>query len=57
MGVEGATELEESAFSSDNVAVSLEHTTDGKANATVTRRVKDNAPWSGNSFFLRVKVK
>jgi hypothetical protein len=36
----------------------LKHIVDGKAKATVTRRVKDNAPYqSGNSFFMRVKVK
>ena len=58
LGVEGAAELNESSFSSDNVTVTLERTTDGKAKATVTRRVKDNAPYqSGNSFFMRVKVK
>ena len=53
-----AAELNDSAFSSDNVTVTLERTTDGKAKATVTRRVKDNALYqSGNSFFMRVKVK
>ena len=58
LGVEGAAELNESAFSSDNVTVALERTTDGKAKATVTRRVKDNAPYqSGDAFFMRVKVK
>ena len=58
LGVEGAAELNESAFSSDNVTVMLERTTDGKAKATVTRRVKDNAPYqSGGAFFMRVKVK
>ena len=32
--------------------------THGKAKTTVTRRVKDNAPYqSGDAFFLRVKVK
>jgi len=40
------------------MCVTLERTTDGKAKATVTRRVKDNAPYqSGGAFFLRVKVK
>ena len=58
MGVEGAAELTESAFSSDNVTVTLERTIDGKAKATVTRRVKDNAPYqSSDAFFVRVKVK
>ena len=58
LGVEGATELNESAFSSDNVTVTLERTADGKAKATVTRRDEVIAPYqSGDAFFLRVKVK
>lgn len=44
LGVEGATELGESAFSSDNVTITLGCIADGKAKATITRRVKDNAP-------------
>ena len=51
LGVEGAAELNESAFSSDNVMVTLERTTDGKAKATVT---PNGTP---PTFFLRVKVK
>ena len=50
-GVEGATELDEAAFSSDGLSVTLQRTTDGKAKATV---VPDGAP---PAFFLRVKVK
>lgn len=50
-GVEGATELDEAAFSSDGLSVTLQRTTDGKAKATV---VPDGAP---PTFFLRVKVK
>ena len=50
-GVEGATELDDSAFSSDGLTVSLERTADGKTKAIV-------APvGSPPSFFLRVKVK
>ena len=51
LGVEGATELKESAFSSEGLAVTLERTADGKAKATVT---PDGAP---PSFFLRVGMK
>lgn len=51
LGVEGATELNESAFSSEGLSVTLERTTDGKAKATVT---SEGAPCS---FFLRVRVK
>jgi hypothetical protein len=36
LGIEGATELDESAFSSEGLAVSLNRTADGKAKATVT---------------------
>ena len=51
MGVEGATELNEAAFSSEGLAFILQRTGDGKAKATVTPA--DSPP----SFFLRVKVK
>ena len=51
LGVEGATELKESAFSSEGLAVTLERTADGKAKATVA---PDGAP---PSFFLRVGVR
>ncbi|MBR4654691.1 MAG: hypothetical protein IKO72_15150 [Kiritimatiellae bacterium] len=51
LGVEGAAELNESVFSSDNVMVTLERTIDGKAKATVT---PNGTP---PMFFLRVKVK
>ena len=51
LGVEGAAELSESAFSSDGLTVSILRTADGKAKATVT---PDGAP---ASFFLRVRVK
>ena len=51
LGVEGAAELDESAFSSDGLTISISRTTDGKVKATVT---PDGAP---ASFFLRVKVR
>jgi hypothetical protein len=51
LGVEGAAELNESAFSSEGLSVTLERTADGKAKATVA---PDGAP---SSFFLRVRVK
>ena len=47
----GATELNESAFSSDGLTVTLEHTANGKIKATVTPA--DSPP----AFFLGVKVK
>ena len=51
LGVEGAAELNESAFSSEGLSVTLERTADGKVKAAVT---PDGAP---AAFFLRVKVK
>lgn len=51
LGVEGAAELIESAFSSEWLSVTLERTADGKAKAITT---PDGAP---ASFFLRVRVK
>ena len=51
LGVEGATVLDESAFSSDGLTVTLERTAEGKIKATVT---PDGLP---PAFFLRVKVK
>jgi hypothetical protein len=51
LGIEGAVELNESAFSSEGLTVSFDRTADGKAKATVT---PDGAPLS---FFLRVRVK
>ncbi len=51
LGVEGATELNGSAFSSEGLSFSLQRTADGKAKATVT------PAGSPPSFFLRVKVK
>ena len=51
LGVEGAAELNESAFSSNGLTVTLQRTADGKAKATVT---PDGTP---PAFFLRVKVK
>ena len=58
LGVEGAEELKESAFSPDNLAVSLAPTDDGRVRATVTRRDDSGATGSSHdSFFLRVKVK
>ena len=58
LGVEGAAELKESAFSPDNLTVSLAPTGDGRVRATVTRRDDSGATGSSpDSFFLRVKVK
>lgn len=58
LGVEGAAELKESAFSSDNLTVSLAPMNDGRIKATVTRRDEGGATGvSPDSFFLRVKVK
>ena len=51
LGVEGAAELDESAFSSEGLSVTLERTADGKAKATV------KPEGSPTSFFLRVRVK
>lgn len=51
LGVEGATELNESSFSSEGLSVTLERTAEGKAKATV---LPDGAP---PAFFMRVKVK
>ena len=51
LGVEGAAELNESAFSSDGLTVSISRIADGKARATV---MPDGTP---PSFFLRVRVK
>ena len=51
LGVEGAAELKESAFSSDGLTVTLGRTADGKAKASVT---PEGSP---SVFFLRVKVK
>ncbi len=51
LDVEGATELNESAFSSDGLTFTLQRTTDGKVKAMVT------PSGSPSSFFLRVKVK
>ncbi|MBQ3096853.1 MAG: hypothetical protein IJC66_01755 [Kiritimatiellae bacterium] len=50
MGIEGAAELDESAFSSKGLSVTIERTADGKAKATVT---PDGAP---PAFFLRGRV-
>ena len=50
-GVEGAAELNESAFSSDGLIVTLRRTANGKAKATVTPNGTPPA------FFLRVRVK
>lgn len=50
-GIEGATELNEAAFSSNGLSVTLQRSADGKARATVA---PDGTP---PTFFLRVKVK
>lgn len=51
LGVEGATELDESAFSSEGLAVTLERTAAGKVKATI---MPEGTP---PRFFLRVKVR
>jgi hypothetical protein len=51
LDIEGATELNEAAFSAEGLTFSLERTFDGKVKATVT---PEGAP---SSFFLRVKVR
>lgn len=51
LGIEGAAELKESAFSSEGLTVSLDRTDDGNAKATVA---PEGSP---SAFFLRVKVK
>ncbi len=51
LGIEGAAELNESAFSCEGLSVSFEHTADGKVKAAIT---PDGAP---PAFFLRGRVK
>ena len=51
LGVEGATELDETVFSAENLDVTLERTAEGKTKSTVT---PNGAP---PAFFIRVKVK
>ena len=51
LGIEGATELNESAFSPEGLNVTLERTADGKVKAVVTPQ------GSPAAFFVRVKVK
>ena len=50
-GVEGATELNDSAFSSDGLSFNFQRTADGKVKVTATPEGMPPA------FFLRVKVK
>ena len=50
-GVEGATEVNDAAFSADGLTFSLQRTVDRKVKATVT---PDGVP---PTFFLRDKVK
>ena len=52
LGVEGATRLNESEFSSDNIEVTFDTPVDGKARFTAKPPAN-----VGNSFFMRVKVK
>ena len=51
LGIEGATELNESAFSPEGLNVTLERTADGKVKAVVTPQ------GSPAAFFVRVKVR
>ena len=50
-GVEGATELNESAFTSEGLSVTFERTADGKVKAVVAPA--DTSP----TFFMRLKIK
>ena len=52
LGIEGATSLVPSAFSSDNIDITFDTPVDGKAKFTVTPPND-----AGSSFFMRVKVK
>jgi hypothetical protein len=52
IGVEGAPTLASEAFSSDNIEITFDAPVDGKARFTATPPSN-----SGNSFFMRVKVK
>ena len=52
LGVDGSTMLDESSFSSANIAITFDMPVGGKARFSV--RLPSNV---GNSFFLRVKVK
>lgn len=54
LGLEGATRLEESAFSPDGIEIVFGVPSDGKANFTATPPA---ATEGGGSFFLRVRVK
>ena len=51
LSVEGATELDESAFSTDGLSFTLQRTADGKVKSVVT------PVGSPPSFFLRMSVK
>lgn len=51
-GVEGATSLDKTKFSSDNIALVMEPTDDGRVKATVTP-----PPDAGDVYFMKVKVK
>ena len=51
LGVEGATELDTSAFTPEGLSITLERTADSKTKATV---IPTGTP---SSFFMRVKVK
>jgi len=52
LGIEGAKSLSSGAFSSDNIDITFDTPVDGKAKFTVSPPAD-----SGNSFFMRVKVK
>ena len=51
LGVEGATELNESAFTPEGLSVTFERTADGKVKAVVAPA--DTSP----TFFMRIKIK
>lgn len=51
-GVEGATSLDATKFSSDNIVLVLEPTNDGRVKATVTP-----PPEAEDAYFMKVKVK
>ena len=55
-GVSGATTLDKSAFSENNLSLSLSPTDDGRVKATIEPRKLANGS-APSSFFMRVKVK
>jgi hypothetical protein len=54
LGIEGATSLDDSAFSSENVDFYIGTPKDGKA--TFTAKPKEDAKGASDAFFMRVRV-